>query len=43
MLRADVVDAGVEVVVGSEVLRFDPKRTDVRIGVRAGRPVLHAA
>ena len=43
VLRADVVNAGVEVVVGSEVLRFDRKRTDVRVGVRGGRPVLHAA
>jgi hypothetical protein len=43
VLRADVVNAGVEVVVGAEVVRFDRKRTDVRIGVRGGRPVLHAA
>jgi hypothetical protein len=43
ILRAGVVGAGVEVVVGAQTLRFDRRRTDVRIGVSGGRPVLSAA
>lgn len=43
VLRAGVVGGGVEVVVGGQTLRFDRRRTDVRIGVSGGRPVLSAA
>lgn len=43
VLRADIVGAGVEVVVGGETVRFDRRRTDVRIGVSGRRPVLSAA
>ena len=43
ILRAGVVGAGVEVVVGGQTLRFDRRRSDVRIGVSGGRPVLSAA
>lgn len=43
VLTADEVGAGVEVVVGGEVVRFERPRSRVRIGVSAGRPVVHAA
>ncbi len=39
-VRADVVAAGVEVVIGGRAVRFDRRRTHVRIGARGGRPVL---
>ncbi len=43
VLVADVVDAGVEVTAGGATLRFDRRRTDVRVGLAGGRPVLAAA
>jgi hypothetical protein len=43
VLRADVVNAGVEIAVGGEVVRFERRRTDVRVGVSGGRPVLATA
>lgn len=43
VLRAEVVNAGVEVVVGGRAVRFDRRCSDVRIGVSGGRPVLAAA
>jgi len=43
LLCADVVEAGVEVIVRGQSVRFDRRATDVRIGVGEGRPVLVAA
>jgi hypothetical protein len=43
VLVADVVGAGVEVSAGGRVLRFDRRRTGVRVGIAGGRPVLAAA
>lgn len=43
VLTADIVGAGVEIVVGRETVRFERRRTGVRIGVSGGRPVLSAA
>ena len=43
LLCADVVEAGVEVIVRGQPVRFDRRCTDVRIGVGEGRPVLLAA
>ncbi len=43
MLRADVVEKGVEVIVRGQSVRFDHRSTDVRIGIGEGRPVLLAA
>ena len=35
--------AGVEVTAGGATLRFDRRRTGVRVGLAGGRPVLAAA
>jgi len=43
VLVADVVGAGVEVTAGGATLRFDRRRTNVRVGLSGGRPVLAAA
>ncbi|MGE0027591.1 MAG: hypothetical protein AB7O78_12550 [Thermoleophilia bacterium] len=43
VLVADVVGAGVEVAAGGRTLRFDRRRTGVRVGLAGGRPVLAAA
>ncbi len=43
VLVAGVVGAGVEVTAGGATLRFDRRRTDVRVGLAGGRPVLAAA
>jgi hypothetical protein len=43
VLVADVVGAGVEVTAGGATLRFDRRRTGVRVGLAGGRPVLAAA
>jgi hypothetical protein len=43
VLRAGVINAGVEVVIGAAVLRFDRRCADVRVAVSEGRPVLLAA
>lgn len=43
LLRAEVVQAGVEVRVGGEVVRFDRRRTGVRLGVAGGRVVIDGA
>jgi hypothetical protein len=40
---ADVVGAGVEIVAAGGTLRFDRRRTGVRVGLAGGRPVLAAA
>jgi hypothetical protein len=37
------VGAGVEVTAGGATLRFERPRTDVRVGLAGGRPVLAAA
>lgn len=42
LLMAGLVGAGVEVEVGGRVVRFERRRTDVRIGVSGGRPVVGA-
>jgi hypothetical protein len=42
LLRADVVQAGVDIVVGREVLRFDRRRAGVRMLVAGGRVVLES-
>jgi hypothetical protein len=42
-LAADVVGPGVEVTAGGATLRFDRRRTGVRVGLAGGRPVLAAA
>jgi hypothetical protein len=42
-LAADVVGAGVEVTAGGATLRFDRRRTGVRVALAGGRPVLAAA
>ena len=38
-----MVGAGVEVTAGGATLRFDRRRTGVRVGLAGGRPVLAAA
>lgn len=43
LLCADVVEAGVEVIVRGQPIRFDRRCTGVRIGLGEGRPVLLAA
>jgi hypothetical protein len=43
VLVADVVGAGVEVTAGGGTLRFERRRTGVRVGLAGGRPVLAAA
>lgn len=43
LLRAEVVQAGVEVRAGGEVVRFDRRRTGVRLGVAGGRIVVDGA
>ena len=43
LLCADVVGAGVEVIVRGQPVRFDRRCTGVRIGIGEGRPVLLAA
>jgi hypothetical protein len=43
LLRAEVVQAGVEVRVAGEVLRFDRRRAGVRLGVAGGRIVVDGA
>jgi hypothetical protein len=40
ILRADVVQAGVDIVVGGEMVRVDRRRADVRLRVDGGRAVL---
>jgi hypothetical protein len=43
LVCADVVEAGVEVIVRGQPIRFDRRCTGVRIGLGEGRPVLLAA
>jgi hypothetical protein len=43
ILCAGVVHAGVEIAVAGQVLRFDRRHTDVRIGIAGGRAVVRAA
>lgn len=43
LLRADVVQAGVEVRAAGGVVRFDRRRTSVRLGVVGGRIVVDGA
>ena len=43
LLRAEVIQAGVEVRAAGEVLRFDRRRTGVRLGVVGGRFVVDGA
>ena len=43
VLMADVVGAGVEVTAGGATLRFERRRTGMRVGLAGGRPVLAAA
>jgi hypothetical protein len=40
ILRVGVVQAGVDIRVGGELLRFERRRTDVRIRLEGGRPVI---
>ncbi|HTI34184.1 MAG TPA: hypothetical protein VL422_10945 [Miltoncostaea sp.] len=43
VVTADVVGPGVEIVAAGGTLRFDRRRTGVRVGLAGGRPVLAAA
>jgi hypothetical protein len=43
VLTADVVGAGVEIAAAGGTLRFDRRRTDVRVDLAGGRPVLAPA
>lgn len=43
LVRADLVRAGVDIVICGEILRFDRLHTDVHIGVADGRAVVRSA